>query len=527
MSTLRALCLFATVVFPALTASAVTECGTLVQGVECALFQADGADPGGRFVLTNLGGFHVGDAVCVTGASHPCISICMEGGGCIDVTAIVAAPTPTLPPIGSCVGLPCSGGCAVCPPCTPGTICPKAPCLAGTCQVVSGNCECVTSSTPPPTPTFGGCGLACDSRPCFGQCDDGSIVQGFCTNLTVDRGCACAFGCASPTPTPTPAVVCTPPPCRADEVFYCPDICPGGCGTQCATPTTTPTVTATPTEPCTSVPCSGTCEICPPCTPGTVCPKYPCLLGTCQVVAASCACVPGIVTPTPTPTSVSACVGDCDGDGRVSINELVRGVDIALGALPPSACPSFDCPCTLLSCLPDIGCLLQGVNNALSGCPTPTPLPTTSVRYRLIDGSKIVYSPGLPQMGPVVEEPLAGAFTAIPASVEPVLPNTLLAFTIVDIEFLSTHFTVAGTGSGDVTTLQIPLTLYVSATVTINGQQASLSGGGPYDGGRPLPTAVRDLEVCGGPVDRAVTCEAIQAGTDSGYSLTIFAVPEG
>lgn len=38
-------------------------------------------------------------------------------------------------------------------------------------------------------------------------------------------------------PTNTPVVTCTPPLCKTDEVYYCPDGCPGGCGTQCATPT--------------------------------------------------------------------------------------------------------------------------------------------------------------------------------------------------------------------------------------------------------------------------------------------------
>lgn len=63
------------------------------------------------------------------------------------------------------------------------------------------------------------------------------------------------------TPTPvtnTPIVVCTPPACGDDEVYYCASDCPGGCGTQCATltptpspaadtPTFTPTSTSTPT----------------------------------------------------------------------------------------------------------------------------------------------------------------------------------------------------------------------------------------------------------------------------------------
>jgi len=49
----------------------------------------------------------------------------------------------------------------------------------------------------------------------------------------------------TPSPTATPWPVCTPPPCRAGEVYYCPGDCPGGCGTVCATPTPGPVVPAT------------------------------------------------------------------------------------------------------------------------------------------------------------------------------------------------------------------------------------------------------------------------------------------
>ncbi len=51
----------------------------------------------------------------------------------------------------------------------------------------------------------------------------------------------------APEPGNTPGVMCTPPPCQADEVYYCPGDCPGGCGTQCATPT--PTATPPSFEP--------------------------------------------------------------------------------------------------------------------------------------------------------------------------------------------------------------------------------------------------------------------------------------
>jgi hypothetical protein len=47
------------------------------------------------------------------------------------------------------------------------------------------------------------------------------------------------------------------------------------------------------------------------------------------------------ITPTasPTPTTIP---GDCAGNGVVSIEDLITGVNIALDNLPISACPAFD-----------------------------------------------------------------------------------------------------------------------------------------------------------------------------------------
>lgn len=72
----------------------------------------------------------------------------------------------------------------------------------------------------------------------------------------------------------------------------------------------------------------------------------------------------------------AACTGDCDGDGRVRINELIVGVNIALGEFPVSECDAFD-----LDGDGSIGIdeLLKGVNSSSSGCeesPTPTPTAT-------------------------------------------------------------------------------------------------------------------------------------------------------
>lgn len=64
-----------------------------------------------------------------------------------------------------------------------------------------------------------------------------------------------------------------------------------------------------------------------------------------------------------------ACTGDCDGNGEVAINELLRGVNIALGMQPLDECAPFDA-----SADGQVGIneLLIAVNASLNGCPAPT-----------------------------------------------------------------------------------------------------------------------------------------------------------
>jgi carboxylesterase type B len=79
-------------------------------------------------------------------------------------------------------------------------------------------------------------------------------------------------------------------------------------------------------------------------------------------------------------TAGNPCVGDCGDDGTVAINELIRGVNIALGIVTADQCPSFDCNGTGQV---TIDCLLRGVNAALGGCPAAI-APGTTVH--LADG---------------------------------------------------------------------------------------------------------------------------------------------
>jgi len=65
---------------------------------------------------------------------------------------------------------------------------------------------------------------------------------------------------------------------------------------------------------------------------------------------------------------VRACIGDCDGDGHVAINELMQGVNIALGLEPMSQCPEFDRAGDADVAIDEI---LAAVKAALDGCPAP------------------------------------------------------------------------------------------------------------------------------------------------------------
>jgi hypothetical protein len=60
-----------------------------------------------------------------------------------------------------------------------------------------------------------------------------------------------------------------------------------------------------------------------------------------------------------------SCAGDCSGDRIVSVDELVSGVNIALGNSPVGVCPAFD---SNRSDTVSINELLGAVNAALNGC---------------------------------------------------------------------------------------------------------------------------------------------------------------
>lgn len=117
------------------------------------------------------------------------------------------------------------------------------------------------------------------------------------------------------------------------------------------TPTSTVTPSATPTETATQSPI-------PTETPTSTATETPTVTPTSTATSTP----PPSVTPTPTEPP---CVGDCNGDREVTVDELVLGVGIAGGTFPLDDCPAFDADDGGGVTVDE---LVAGVGNAIRGC---------------------------------------------------------------------------------------------------------------------------------------------------------------
>jgi photosystem II stability/assembly factor-like uncharacterized protein len=83
------------------------------------------------------------------------------------------------------------------------------------------------------------------------------------------------------------------------------------------------------------------------------------------VYAGTQAGVFGIELQQPPPTPAALCVGDCSSRGSPSVADVLKLVNIALGAAEPSTCPT-GIPAGVSV---NVGLIIQAVNNVLDGCP--------------------------------------------------------------------------------------------------------------------------------------------------------------
>lgn len=160
----------------------------------------------------------------------------------------------------------------------------------------------------------------------------------------------------SPTPTSTSTAVPTVTPTRTPS--------------RTSTPTPSPTPTLPPTEeptatvppmPATNTPVSATATSVP--STSTPLPTQ-----TASLPPTETPTLAPTQTPTSTPTNPApVCAGDCDGNGRVTIDEVIRQTAIGLGDHDPGTCRAGDVDGNGTITVDEV---LTAVNHALRGCPS-------------------------------------------------------------------------------------------------------------------------------------------------------------
>ncbi|MGH7290888.1 MAG: hypothetical protein ACREJT_06735, partial [Myxococcota bacterium] len=245
-----------------------------------------------------------------------------------------------------------------------------SPCAADDQGCTDDVCNATGTCTHDPSPA----GTEC--RPAPGECDAAESCDGSSPGCPPDahkpNGTPCTddgLFCSGTEACQNGSCTSGGDPC---EVGIC-DETANRCVAPSSTPksaTSTPTPTASVTLTQTGTP-TGSQSSTPTRTPAG--PATPTFTASATVAAsataAATAATPAPITPSPSPTNTPApipCVGDCDGGSAVSINELIVGVNIALGTLSVDRCPAFD---------PSgdgnvaINELIAAVANALNGCP--------------------------------------------------------------------------------------------------------------------------------------------------------------
>lgn len=309
---------------------------------------------------------------------------------------------------GTCTGTPIGGGCDDGNSCTVNDTC-----LGGECRGTPGN-------------TGGGCNDGCGTCQ-FGQCILNVAANGNPCNdefvcTTNDRcqfgicfgdyklcpdsdGDACTFDFCHPI---TGACVATEvPPCgdcqACTEVDGEPDCNPAGNGNSCddfnectgdgvcssgecldgppVSPgqgTATPTRSATPQATATAAVATSTPTTVPTLAPTAT--RSPTTIATLvptatvpPTVPATATVIPtGVPTATAGPTGVptptvpaGTCNGDCNGDSEVTVDEVITGVNIALGSVAVANCRAMDTNSDQEVTVDEI---LKAINAALNGC---------------------------------------------------------------------------------------------------------------------------------------------------------------
>jgi hypothetical protein len=222
-----------------------------------------------------------------------------------------------------------------------------------------------------PPQSCSGCSTQCQTE----NCDDGR----FCTG----DSCSPAFGCVNqPTPLctePPPTATGTPPtPTATPTASVTPSVTATRSGTATVTPTATPSLTLVPTATVTPFPSStpsltvistatpiDTATASASATPTVTLTPAATDTAVPTDTASATATASATDTPSPVSTVLPACAGDCNGNRTVTVDELIVGVNMALGNTSADTCPAFDRNGDHTVSISE---LVAAVNAAQSGC---------------------------------------------------------------------------------------------------------------------------------------------------------------
>lgn len=180
--------------------------------------------------------------------------------------------------------------------------------------------------------------------------------------------------------------------------------------------------------------------------------------------------------------SAVACTGDCSGDGEVTVNEIIAGVNIALGTASVDGCGAMDANRDGEVSIDEI---ISAINGALDGCAVVTPQEATP-------------TPTATQVAATATPCAAsdGSASLVATSASPAGGQGPLQASCVTVENAGgertdlTRVTVHGTVGG----VEFEVQVYV---ITATGAVDNVSyGWSPYPG---IPDFYENLAFCSGP----------------------------
>lgn len=196
------------------------------------------------------------------------------------------------------------------------------------------------------------------------------------------------------------------------------------------------------------------------------------------------------------PARAETCVGDCNEDGRVAINELVTGINIGLGLAGGTACPALK---EEEGTVP-IDEMVTAVGNALNGCPAATP---TAVETAEPTGTPTDVGAATPTTTPEASAtaPVAGTETATPEPTETGTPQATATATSVPTATATPLPTETGTPQPDLDVVAGATTAALNGVNAIPNLISAIVAGVVGPGGAGQGSGAGNVDPC----ERGVT----------------------